>query len=51
MYILRKVLVRESDKQRWGIYHHKSGGQITSVHTYHVKAETVVPVQRNNATN
>jgi hypothetical protein len=33
------------------IYHHKSGGQTASLHTYHAKAETVVPVQRNGATN
>jgi hypothetical protein len=34
-----------------GIYHHKSGNQTTLLHTYHAKAETVVPVRRNNTTN
>jgi hypothetical protein len=43
--------IREGDKWRWGIYHHKSGGQTASLHTYHIKVEIVVPVWRNNATN
>jgi hypothetical protein len=34
-----------------GASHHKSGGQTTLLHTYHVKAKMVVPVQRNGAIN
>jgi hypothetical protein len=34
-----------------GICHHKSGNQTALLHTDHAKAETVVPVRRNNTTN
>jgi hypothetical protein len=34
-----------------GICHHKNGGQTAFLHTYHIKAETVVPVIRNDTTN
>jgi hypothetical protein len=43
--------MHEDGKQRWSICHHKSGGQIAFLHTYHAKAETVVPVRRNSAIN
>jgi hypothetical protein len=33
------------------ICHHKSDGQTASLHTYHAKAETVVPMRRNGAAN
>jgi hypothetical protein len=51
MYALRQVQICESDKQIWGICHHKSGGQTAALHTYHAKTKIVVPVQRNSATN
>jgi hypothetical protein len=51
MYALQSVQIHEGDNQRWGICHHKSGGQTSSLHTYHTKAETIVHMRRNNTIN
>jgi hypothetical protein len=36
---------------KMGMYHQKSDGQTASLHTCHIKTETVVLVRRNGATN
>jgi hypothetical protein len=51
MYALREVQVREGDKRRLSLCHHKSDGQTTLLHTYHTKVEMVVPVRRYNEAN
>jgi hypothetical protein len=43
IHCVRSIYVKVINEDR-GICHHKSGGQIGSLHTYHIKAETVVPV-------